>query len=72
MRDNQRKAMFAKLRWYLPRSTINTNQIEANRIANELRENKRFKAVRVVKRVLPENKATKTRESRGYWVKVIK
>lgn len=46
--------------WYLKRSTIWTNKREAQRIANELRNKRGWKEVRVVPR------------KDGYWVKAKK
>ena len=59
-------------KFYHSRSTIATNKIEANRIADDLRVKGNYKKVSVVKRNLAADKKTKTPQTKGYWVRVNK
>jgi len=62
----------AKMRWYLPRSKIQTNKREAMRVAKEIRGTGNFKKVQLQKRVLAGDKRTKTPRTSGFWIKVKK
>ena len=54
----------------MPKTEILTNKREAQRIAHKLRLSSRFSKVKVVKRILPAVKLTKTPKTKGYWIKV--
>lgn len=60
----------SKTRWYRPKSKINTNKKEAERIAKELRNKPRYKTVQLQKRILKADKKTETPSTKGYWIKV--